>query len=343
MPAGSKGLFRSEYDDRGLPDAVRAVAVACRPDDPTAMTQAEFDAGRALVAEHAQAPTARRICTRLNMTWRDMLDMLFDPSRDPARTMGRAQGSAADHDLDPRQVADALLLAASRLYARTIRPHEYVRVRRDLLEEARRKYRHGTPVRLPTVGQIEHAAGGWDAALALAGLDERVHVFTAPSPVSYDTAIERFLETQGAMPTRDRLEAFARAQGFPLARQPQGGHPAAMRRVAVAWTNRGRWAPGQPRPGAHPPYDFETPGTAKDGERRRLHRRTKEHCVDGVVAYLQALPGDQKATQKGYGAWRVGTEHPAASALGRHGGWTAILAEARAERRQPPKPRDKSS
>lgn len=327
--------FTSTYDTRALPDAVRAVALTCRPDDPMALTQRQFDAGRQLVPEHADAPTARQICTRLGTSWPSLLRMLFEAGRDPARSTGAWQREDEDHELTMERIVAALQIVAVRRGADTLRPHEYLQSRTELLQGGRRKHRHGTAPDLPTVGQIERVAVSWDRALQAAGLLERpASVGNVASKVAYVEAVRRFLETQGAMPTTSTLQEFAQHQGFPLPRKPPGGHPAALRDVHDAFLKQGRWAPpAPPRRGQHPPYDYASVSTRQAGEQRRRKRVQKEDCVSGVIAYLDALPANGKVSQKDYGSWRTGTRHPAASAFQRYGGWTKLLAEAREQRR----------
>jgi hypothetical protein len=55
--------------------------------------------------------------------------------------------------------------------------------------------------------------------------------------------------------------------------------------------------------------------------------------VAAIFAYLEQVPAGQKVSQERYGAWRSGTHHSAPSAFARHGGWTALLVEARRLRR----------
>lgn len=329
--------FVSAYDTRGLPDAVRAVALACRPEDPIGLTQAQFDEGRARVPEHARAPTARQICSRLGMSWPVLLQALFEPGRDQARSLGRRQGEAPDHELTTERAANALRVVAARRGVTTLRPHEYEQTRNELLDRVKRKYRHGTSLDLPTVGQIERVAGGWGGALLAAGLEVRrpATARAHSSVVTYYEAIRRYLETQGAMPTGKRLAAFARAQGFPLPRTPPEKHPGAVLAVHDEFVGQGRWAPARsPKPGQHPPYDYESVSTRKLGERRMKKRRTKDECIEGIVAYLDQLPPHENAGQKRYGAWCTGTGHPAPSKFSEYGGWTKLLAEARARRRE---------
>jgi hypothetical protein len=134
----------------------------------------------------------------------------------------------------------------------------------------------------------------------------------------------------GAMPVCHELEAFARAQGFPLPCRLKGGHLRALAAVQQQFAAKGRWAPATPPPKGQPrAYDFAAVDVQQPGETRRRKRRTKQECIAGIVAYLDQLPAGQQLSQKRYGAWRRGIVHPASSAFAQHGGWTGLVAAAR--------------
>jgi hypothetical protein len=289
------------------------------------------------VPEHSQAPTARQICTRLGVSWQPLLAALFEPGRDVVKFVSHKQRATADQPLSGEQAAAALRMIATRLGVPTLRPAQYDMACQEILAADRRRHRHGIALRLPTANQIERAAGTWDQALALAGLQTRgpaAGTGAHRSIVSYHEAVQRFLESQGAMPTFNELQLFARTQGFPLPRTPTGGHKPALLRVQAEFRSEGRWAPATfPPKHQRPAYDFTGVDVRQPGEQRRVWSRTKDECIAGVIAYLDELTAGERVTQKRYGAWAVGKPHPAPSAFHRHGGWTLLLAEARAQRR----------
>lgn len=142
-----------------------------------------------------------------------------------------------------------------------------------------------------------------------------------------------YLGSQGAMPASNELEAFARAQGFPLPRRPAGGHRQALLEVQQQFAAQGRWPPSRPPLKSQPrAYDFTAGADRQQRETRRRKRRTKEDCLAAIVAYLDQLDGRETAAQKRYGKWVSGTGRPAPSSFRQHGGWTALVAEARAIR-----------
>lgn len=135
------------------------------------------------------------------------------------------------------------------------------------------------------------------------------------------------------MPTAVELEAFARAQGFPLPRRPRP-HRELLQELQTKFAAQGRWAPPSPPPKRlRPPYDFTGADVRRPGETRRHKRRSEEECINGIVAYLEQVSPSEKVTQKRYGAWAVGTDHPAPRASTTYGGWTAHLTQARDRRR----------
>jgi hypothetical protein len=73
--------------------------------------------------------------------------------------------------------------------------------------------------------------------------------------------------------------------------------------------------------------------TRAPGERRRQRRWSEEQCIDALIAYLDQLDPTDHARQKRYGAWATGKPYPSSSSFAPYGGWTVLLAEARARRR----------
>lgn len=228
---------------------MRAVVLDLRPDAPASVSQREFDRARTNLEKWAAVPSARQICARLNVSWRPLLAALFEPDRDVDKFVSHKQRTAVAHGLSDDQVAAALRIVAARLGVTTLRPAQYDAERAELMSENQRRYRHGAALTLATANQIMRAAGDWDRALAVAGLNERPALTgSQPSEVSYHEAVRRFLESQGAMPTSKQLEAFAAAQRFPLPRTPVGGHQQALLDVQAAFAAEHRWAPATIRP-----------------------------------------------------------------------------------------------
>lgn len=172
------GTFSSEFDDLGLYTLVRVVAEFAAPDEPTLVTQAAWDGARE-PSGHPHAPSARAICARLAnrggkaFPWRDLLELVFDASRDIAATHAQRRGQAEAEHFTEQHLYYALRRVASELGTQSPAPDAYARKRQQLIADDRRRGVDLLDDLLPTVGQIERIAGSWDSALALAGLDSR--------------------------------------------------------------------------------------------------------------------------------------------------------------------------
>ena len=172
------GTFASEFDDLGLYTLVRVVAEFVAPDEPTLVTQAAWDASRE-PSGHPHAPSARAICARLSdrdgkpFPWRELLELVFDASRDIEATHAQRRGQAEAEHFTEQHLYYALRRVASELGTQSPGPDAYARKRQQLIADDRRRGVDLLDDLLPTVGQIERIAGSWDAALAFAGLDSR--------------------------------------------------------------------------------------------------------------------------------------------------------------------------
>src|SRR5438034_11532552 len=95
----TSGTFSSEFDDLGLYALVRVVAEFVSPDQSALVSQAGWDAARE-PSGHAHAPSARAICARLAdsdgkaFPWRNLLELVFDDSRDIEATHAQRRGQA---------------------------------------------------------------------------------------------------------------------------------------------------------------------------------------------------------------------------------------------------------
>jgi hypothetical protein len=325
----------SPYDDHGLVDAVAAIVNHVRPDEPEEVTQREFDVHRGDLESFPHVPTAKQICARLDVAWPRLLTSIVNARR--RRWVLHSVNKDELHWLTENHVAAAVRAAGVRVGKPGLAPHEYTRERANMLREDRRRWLHGGRLVLPTVHQILRVMGTWDRAVELAGLDPQArHPRKHTGGVSIEEAMERFLETQGALPSLKRLAAFASTQGFPLARQAR---PMAesIDLLRSARAERGLWTPPRmPRGNKHPPYDFTYGSTRKPGEQRKRKRITRDDCVESVITYLDELPARTKASQKHYTGFATGRpDVVAASSISlQEGGWSGVLAEARSERRR---------
>ena len=214
-------------------------------------------------------------------------------------------------------------------------PDRYDSARAELLDAADATRRRALAPLLPTSNQISTAAGGWDAALRLAALDveqpdetpaePRPRTKRASRAVPVPDAIALYLEYQGHLPSRRDLQWFREAANFVMADETARPWSQFIAMFREAWTARGRWAPpGVDRRRQRQPVPADgIPGVP---QRKAV---SIERCVEAVALYWNELPARLEPTQKKYGAWAVGTEHPAPSRFQQFGGFAHIRELAR--------------
>lgn len=325
----SGGRFVPRYDERTLLDVVAAVARAADPDEPGGITQRDYDAARSS-AGYADAPTAKQTAARFRMSWRELLAFALAPMISPEIALGRQLGERNEDWLDEAAVRAALKTVALRLGKKTLRPADYLAEREAMLAEARLAFRHQREPLLPSEGQIERIAGGWDKALAIAGLKPRPPQTSGPTGVPIVVALELALEAHGCLLTRRELAAFAKANSFSLARRigPWADYVSQLRAERADF---GRWTPIAPPPLAVRP-DYTKPVKLPASfapVRRRRYRWTKKECV-GSLAGLLAETGSERLTQRLYQQRRRSNpDLPPLTALQRQGGFGALMAQAR--------------
>jgi len=98
-PAPSK--FAPRFSDAQLIEFVRTVAAYASPDDPRVIGQRAWSNAR-VAAGCPQAPRADKVVAQLNVSWGDLLQVIFTPERDVLRTIGtgkrRAESKQVSHD-----------------------------------------------------------------------------------------------------------------------------------------------------------------------------------------------------------------------------------------------------
>ncbi len=338
---------------------VRAVTLAANPSEPTTVSQRDFDAtARANGASAPPGgagdalPLARNIAKLLRLPWRDVVALAHEPEGSQNHRLSvKAKDRAPQDWLTPEYASSVLRLAAHRLGADTLTPDRYRAVAEELGAADRARWLHGDQLLVPSDDQIvaacggpaaSGAGGGWDRALALAGLAPRPGLgdqgLAAPSPPITDL-LERFHDAHGAQPTARDLKTFARANGIPYPRETTR----TWNESVAAWKQRRREqglpVPDSPPPlaeradyGAVPPAPAPGVGApaARAGERRRV-QWTEGDCVAAVARYLAQLPAGRRSTRRGYHDWtREQARAPAPSAFDARGGWEAIRRKAEA-------------
>ena len=287
---------------------------------------------------HPDAPSAKRIATRLGLAWSEVVELAQSEKRDVPRTLGRrgaAPRGAAATALDRERALSALASVATRLGVKKLSAMAYDAERERIAIESHRA------ATLPTSWQIARLYGkSWTAATRDAGL--------APGGrgrrpgVALSDAAELCLHTTGALPTYAELCRFARANYLTIVRagNSDSNWSTALSDLRTRRDADGLWTPTRPptkrdRPDYDAPILTSTP--------RALGRTfwSTEECVRGLIAFLDWLADNGEAgdaaTQRRYNRWSAGhPEHPWGKTIIDHGGFTALLDQAIRRRSHPP-------
>ena len=345
----AEGRFGSEYHPLEFYELVRVVAVVAAPDEPTLVSEVAWDAARA-AAGYPDAPSARAICMRLadlagqSFSWRKLLELSFDESRDIEQTHALRMGVAMDGTLEEADVYYALRrIAHAELSQASLGPGEYRRERERLIAVARRRRNgpnggHGTSEIvsevLPTVGQIERVAGDWDAALVIAELEPRpaVHRYGGGAPgLPIAEVLDRFAdETDGWFCRPRQLRQYARDRALVVAGRKTGSSWTDF--IAEATTRRdarGAIVRGLPPAGVILSYSGMGEGEGRAALSKHAAKPagywTLERCVNAVRRYLEDPATNGSPSQARYRAWAVGRpDAPAPSTFAAFGGWTVV-------------------
>jgi hypothetical protein len=324
----------SEFEPLALLHVVREVARSSLVDDPQRISTRSWDAARELSERFADVPAARRICEHLRLPWEKIRELAFMNGHAQRVALGHALGGEQADWLTEEYRSFALRLIARHLGAATLTPGQYRAARHAMLGSGRSRRSIPRPVPIPTAEQIETLAGGWDEALAQAGLAPRHGLgghHARVGPVRIVEVLDRCYEHHRTEPTLGELVLFARGNGIPFPRKERG-RP--YRSYVKEWKD-GRSARGLDVPNAPPPKcerpDYSSDvGAALPGERRaKSVWADHDEVVTWVARYLVELNVRDGASQRAYDAWaRQQDGAPWASVLERHGGWVAVREEA---------------
>ncbi len=326
---------------------VREISKAARPGAPEAVSQRTFDVARTRSKKHADLPAARRITEQLDLSWREVLEVAQAPVDKHSFLLGRKGVEEFAQDwLTEGYVAFVLRLVARRLKKATLTPGEYRAERDAMLREDRARWMHGRQLLLPNEDQIRAAvigavrgapvAGGWDAALRLAGLatNERGPSKIKQTILTRMEVMERFYDHYGERPTIAGLQAFARGNKLPMSDERKRPWAESFADWEAQRRDRGLPAPrvvkhpGGPHRRA-PDYSADV-GAAKQGEGRyRGKWGDPDSCTAWIKRYLATLRPGERSTVRGYDDWaREQSAAPRASKFGQHGGWEKLRREA---------------
>lgn len=316
---------------------IREVSLLAGADAPEAVSQRAFDTAaqrlRTSNIDRGKLPAARQIARELRLPWRDVLALAHKPQARQAHALGlRRREWVPEGWLTVERVCFALQLVAGRRGVVTLTMGTYDAERDALIATDARDYLHGRRLRLPDAEALRIAAGGWDAALTLAGLTTSVRPPQAIKQTILPRldVMDRFHDYYGEQPTKRALEAFARGNGIPMSdesKRPwsetikawrQRRRERGLREPCVAARKGGRGVKA-------PDYSADV-GAACAGEQpHRGKWSDEEACVAWVARYLASLPTRGRSTQDGYRRWA--SQHPGApspSRFAQHGGWESV-------------------
>jgi hypothetical protein len=309
-----------------LLQAVREVSLVADAEHPVSVSQRAFDV--AATDEAAALPAAKHIAEKLRMPWREVLALAHKPSGTHNHALGRKDGSPEQDWLTPEYVGFVLRLVAKGLNTSTLTPGQYRVERERVLATDRKAWLHGRQLRLPNDEQIRIAAGDWDKALGLAGLNARAgrgDQGRGKYAASTADVLERCYEIHGTELTNKELWVFVKANGIPYGRE----RGRTWAECLAEWKEQ-RKEKGLPVPDGPPSLD-ERPdyardvGAARPGEGRRQKWTKQEDCAAFVLLYLKQLVPGERSTKRRYDDWaRAQHDAPNSSAFDQHGGWETI-------------------
>jgi hypothetical protein len=310
--------------------AVREVSKLANPATPAEASQRAFDNARPRSSRFHDLPAARNIAATLKLPWREVLEVAHEPDDRHNHLLSVRTYNARRPWLTHEYIGFVLKFAAQRLELRSVSPSQYRVERERMLRADRAGWLHGRQLRLPNTDQIDAAAGGWDTALALAGLAARAGLAQrsngqprtpAATPLEL---LERFYAIHGTQPSAAGLRVFAQANGIPYSQNRARRWNESVADWKAKRRARGLRVPDGPPPrGEHPDYTRDV-GAALPGEQPRS-KWDVEDCIAHVVMYLEQLRPGQRSTARGYTDWVKGRNGcPACSTFDQYGGWASV-------------------
>jgi hypothetical protein len=322
----------SDFEPLELLGIVREVAEASGMTHPERIATRAWDRAQEASEAHADAPPARRIAETLGLSWSKVVELAFVAPARQRIALGQALNERQGNWLTTEYAEFVLRLLARRLNVETLRPGQYRVACAEMLAADRARWMHGGNLRLPTEDQIAAVAGGWDQALANAGLAARDPRGDQPASPRVVELIERCYSHHGAQPSHAELVRFCRANGLAMARLAEGRTwTSYVEEWKAERRRRGLPMPdGLPPASRRPNYDADV-GAAQDGDQSRKRRwDDEEELVAHAMRFLQQLSRGRRATQRAYADWSArhpGTPWP--SAFEQYGGWVAVYQDAR--------------
>lgn len=170
-------------------------------------------------------PQMRELCDQLRVKtkqphhWRQWVMVALSEDKAVSKVV-EALTRAPELRLKPGDCAIPLRAAAREAGSPTISQPEYDALYQQLVERIVRsgRGREAAERRFPTSGQIVTACGSWSNALEVAGLPQLDAEHHRQSGCPVPDAIAFYFASTGGLPSRKKLEAFAKECDFSLAR-----------------------------------------------------------------------------------------------------------------------------
>jgi hypothetical protein len=323
---GRDGRFVPAGDIRTRYSQISEVLRATDAEHPERVSTRRFDESRESTG-HPSLPRARDLADWLGMPWGEVKAVALDETRDQVKTLKSRRRETAR----PWSDVDGAVLALRRVAAALEQDH----LSATSYDEYRRRSSSATRSVLPTSAQIVKLIGSWSGALELAGLAQS-RPTGAGLPVV--DALGVFVSTQGRLPGRGELQAFAADPrwAFPLQRLGARKWKEWLAAFEMRWVGEmGRWMPPPSNPAAAflplQPSDISSLPQRAQGPRGYWNRA---RVIASVVAYLEENPGVTSLQQKPYRQWANrrnarGVKTALPSTLTRHGTLGDLEREAR--------------
>lgn len=270
------------------------IVLAANPEWPKDVRPVDYDRARR-ASEWPASLTAKSLQRRWNMSWSQILDMLFDSERDPGRTIAaRTRKVRRVGQFTLEEIVEALRLVAGRVGAEGFTAAEYDAEIRRMRRGGAAAWLHGRPQELPLSADIdvflrEDGRSGWAIAMEAAGF-EVARGAGAPKGETWEQAVAMFVDEVGVLPwSPQAVQKFMAQKNLSLAAKKPGEIQRAREAAALRWQAEGRGSPlPAPPRGERPKIDVQRAESAEGRRRRReLADETRETVVASIVAALR--------------------------------------------------------
>lgn len=284
----------TRYSTDDLVSAIRQVCERANLNDPTQVSQCEFDRARSELA--IKCPRASDLSKRFGLPWHDLLEKA-NRDNHAFRTLRQAEKGYEPARVNRATCVAAVRLAADQLGQNTLLPREYEAQRNQAISDSRGSTRDRLEARWPVLSQIK--GFGWSGMLRDAGL--ATPSANQPWAINEVDLMELFLECRGYAPTMKEATRFAKHHRIAVPQKYRGtktvfGEMTARRTRQRKWTPSrtliGRWAP-DPTPETLA-IEAQRVQPAQAAFRSRVrHHWTDDRILEGLdLAIAKLAPGE---------------------------------------------------